>query len=177
MTRYSIEAAIFKIPTPFSRRFTHNFWVLKEYDTNKTIAALHGLATSRTTGKILPIGYNKDHSLRAYHFNYDERLGDVEIIFLPQHLTQCVVVGEHVLEIWQKAVTALPLINQLDLDYPSLGFLFPLKTTINSNSVFHTLADVMNISLPSFKGYVQIGLENSLVDLINKNTMLSSSNE
>lgn len=166
MIRYSIDAALFVLPIPWIKKITHNFWILRECQSQKVVAALHGLPMSRITEKILPMGFTKNHSLRAYHFNYDPQLGDTQSFFLPAQRTQSVVVGDHVLELWQNAVAVLPLINKLDLTYPSCGFKVPLNTTVNSNSVYRTFAEVMNIYPFDFKGCLQIGLEKTLSDII-----------
>lgn len=166
MTRYAIEAALFRLPLPLLPKFGHNFWILKEYDTNKEVAQLHGLATSRITGNILPMGFTKNHCLKAYHFNYDQQFGSIQKFFLPQHLSQCIVVGENVLELWKAAVAAVPLINRLDLNYPSCGFKVPFKTTVNSNSIYRTFAEIMGIEPYRFERFIQIGIERSITDQI-----------
>lgn len=169
MRRYAIEAALFQLPIPLGR-FSHNFWVLKDAVTDKVVAQLHGLATSRSTGRILPMGFTKNHSLRAHHFVYEAGLFPDEQIsgtfYLPVMADQTIVVGEGVLDLWRSAVALLPQINQLNLDYPSCGFKLPLITTINSNSIYHTFARIMNVCPYTFERYRQIGIENSIIHLV-----------
>lgn len=166
MTKYAIEAALYKLPLP--GKFGHNFWVLRDVERDIVIAQLHGLATSRITGKILPIGFTKNHSLRAYHFVYSGLIdlpssGD---LYLKINECQTIVMGDAIIEIWLQGVRAMQKINQLDLDYPSCGFCVPLTTTINSNSIYHTFADCMHLEAYRFPNYRQIGIENSITYLL-----------
>lgn len=170
MPRFALEAALFLLPIPFMR-FAHNFWVLRNLETNKIWAELHGLATSRSSGMILPIGLTKNHSIRAHHFVYEVSLldngqGEVHRFQLPIHRSQIVAVGERIPELWFKAVAAVPKINQLDLTYPSCGFCLPLNKTINSNSIYHTFADIMQVNFWYFDFYRQIGIETSLSKIL-----------
>lgn len=180
MARYAIEAALFEIPLPICNRFSHNFWILRDVDTDKVIAELHGLATSRRTGKILPIGFSKHHCLLAYHFVHDQSISvgpaSPKKFTLPIYRSQIIAVGKDVIKIWQAAVYALEAINKLDLNYPSWGFKIPLKRTINSNSIYHTFADLMNIYAYRFPGYFQIGLENTLISALYNIGMESKAN-
>jgi hypothetical protein len=171
MPRYRIEAAMFKLAIPFLDRIVHNFWILREIDSNTIMSQLHGYATSRKTGAILAVGYTRDHSLRAY-CNVDDK------DFAMQHGWQSgayplrvddshpVYEGDDCIQRWQLAVDAIALINTLDLDYPSFGFKFPLSTTINSNSIYHTFAQIMSLPLHKFAGFIQVGIIGSIYDKI-----------
>ncbi len=170
MPRFALEAALFLLPVPFVR-FAHNFWILRNLETNKILAELHGLATSRSSGMILPIGITKNHCLRAYHFVYDASIlglegGEIHRFHLPIHKRQIIAVGDHLTKLWFQAVAAIPRINQLDLTYPSCGFCLPLNKTINSNSIYHTFADLMQVNAWYFNSYRQIGIENSLSKIL-----------
>lgn len=170
MPEYFIQAAMFKLAIPFGR-FSHDFWVLREVKTNKVIAQLHGLATSRTNGQIVPIGYRSDHSLRAHCLVYDPQFADqyrlqVGSFALAIHAYHTVYEEEDTIQQWLRALEALKVINHLDLDYPRGGFRIPLLATINSNSIYHTFAQVMNIPLHRFEGFFQIGLKASLYEQI-----------
>jgi hypothetical protein len=120
---------------------------------------------------ILPIGLTKNHSLRAYHFVYDisilgKEQGELHRFHLPIHKSQIIAVGEKIPTLWFKGVAAIPKINQLDLTYPSCGFCIPLNTTINSNSIYHTFADLMQVDPWDFESYRQIGIETSLLKIL-----------
>ncbi|WP_131782158.1 hypothetical protein [Legionella gresilensis] len=172
MLNYAIEAAIFKLPIPFFN-FTHNFWILKNLNENKIIAQLHGLAMSRTTGRIVPIGYRRDHSLRAYCFVYDENAAKqfgltVSSFALPIHACNTVYAKGDALKRWLKAIEALEAINNLNLDYPRGGFCIPLSKTINSNSMYHTFGQVMDVEVYNFAGFVQVGLQTSVYEQIKR---------
>ncbi|KTD36069.1 hypothetical protein Lnau_1053 [Legionella nautarum] len=178
MPKYCIQAAMFKLPIPFFARFSHNFWVLREVKTNKVIAQLHGLATSRTSGQIVPIGYRSDHSLRAHCLVYDPQFAkqyglQVDSFALTIHAYHTVYEKEDTLQLWLGALEAVRAINHLDLDYPRGGFRLPFLDTINSNSIYHTFAQVMKIPLHRFDGFFQIGIKNSLYEQI-KSSISSS---
>ncbi|MGQ3889270.1 hypothetical protein ACQUW5_09590 [Legionella sp. CNM-1927-20] len=172
MLDYAIEAAVFRLPIPFFN-FTHNFWMLRNINENKIIAQLHGLATSRNSGRIVPIGYRHDHSLRAHCFVYDENFAKqfgltVSSYRLPIHACNTVYTKKDCIDRWLKAIRALEAINNLDLNYPRGGFCIPTSKTINSNSLYHTFAQVMNVSLYSFAGFLQVGLQTSVYEQIKK---------
>ncbi|KTC93113.1 MULTISPECIES: hypothetical protein [Legionella] len=170
MTEYCIQAAMFKLPLFFGR-FTHDFWVLREIKTNKMIAQLHGLATSRKSGQVVPIGYRSDHSLRAHCIVYDPQFAyqyrlPVGTYALPIHAYHTVYEEEDSVQQWMRAIEAVKAINHLNLDYPRGGFRVPLLATINSNSIYHTFAQVMNIPLHLFDGFFHIGIKASLYEQI-----------
>ncbi|MCW8387692.1 hypothetical protein OQJ15_15390 [Fluoribacter dumoffii] len=171
MAEYCIQAAMFRLPIPYFNRFVHDFWVLRELEGNRIIAQLHGLATSRSKGSIVPIGYSKDHSLRAYCITYDPHFAgqynlQLGAFALPLDAYYTVYEKKDCLHHWFKAIRAVNAINALDLDYPACGFSIPLSATINSNSIYHTFAQVMDIPLHSFEGFFHIGIETSLYEQI-----------
>lgn len=159
---YVIKAAAFILPIPFFKRFIHAFWVLEDVDTGQVIAELHGLATSRKTGRIVPIGYSKDHSLRAHHINLNSHFAkqhsfNLVSFQLPRNILKTVYEGEDSLSRWLTAVSAIDHINELDLDYPRCGFRLPFAKTINSNSIYRTLGEIMGIPVFNFERCIQIG--------------------
>ncbi|HRD68594.1 MAG TPA: hypothetical protein PK657_00465 [Legionella sp.] len=167
MATYCIQAAMFKLPIPFVTCFTHDFWILRNLDTNRVIAQLHGLAISRETGQIVPIGYFWDHSLRAHSSVYDQGFAkqhnlQVNRFALPVHDSVTIHQDKDCEERWLKAIKAIKHINELDLDYPPGGFRFPFNVTINSNSIYHTFAAVMDLPIHKFKGFFHIGIETSV---------------
>ncbi|KTC76959.1 hypothetical protein [Legionella brunensis] len=171
MPKYLIQAAMFRLPILFLNCFAHNFWILREIVTNTVIAQLHGLATSRKTGTIVPIGYRREHSLRAhcivYNANFANQYGlRVGSYALPIHACSTVYAKEDSVQRWLRAIDAVKAINHLNLDYPRGGFKIPLSATINSNSIYHTFAEVMGIPLHTFAGFFQIGIQASIYDQI-----------
>lgn len=150
--------------------WSHNFWVLRDAALNRTLAELHGLATSRVTGRIVPIGTTSEHGLRAYVFAHEEayaaRLGikvKVTRMFGASH-AHPVHEGEDALDRWQAAVAAIPFLNEQDLDYPPWGFnLF--GPTVNSNSAYRTSAEIMGIAVYEFPDVVGPGLRNRMLAL------------
>ncbi|HHT0593350.1 TPA: hypothetical protein ACTXXA_002263 [Legionella anisa] len=171
MQKYCIQAAMFQLPIPFFNRFAHDFWILREIGSNAVIAQLHGLATSRKSGNIVPIGYNKDHSLKAYCIAYDTEFANQYglqqgTFALPIHVHRTVYLKEDCVQHWLQGIKAIKTINDLDLNYPPYGFTLPLSATINSNSIYHTFAQVMEITLHTFDGFFHIGIEGSIYDQI-----------
>ncbi|CAM3134021.1 Uncharacterised protein [Legionella steigerwaltii] len=171
MPEYCIQAAMFRLPIPYFDRFVHDFWILRDLERNTVIAQIHGLATSRSNGYIVPIGYSRDHSLRAYCITYDPSFAiqyglQRGNFALPIHDYCTVYQKEDCVQHWLRSMNAVKAINDLDLDYPLCGFKIPLSATINSNSVYHTFAQVMDIPLHAFDGFFHIGLEASLYDQI-----------
>jgi hypothetical protein len=166
--KYTIEARSFKIPDNENAPTVaaHNFWVLKN-EKNEIISQLHGLATDRSTNQIMPIGYwESKHSLRAY------QIQNPKYMIRENQPTKTVFTGdkEDVLARWNKAVSVISEINKQDLNYPSLGVKFFSKT-INSNSVYQTFGQIMDIPVPEFEKGLQPGLENNALpqDFIQQN--------
>jgi|SRR5262245_44964688 len=165
MPEYVIEARSYRIGFA-----THNFWVLADADSAQSIAELHGLATSRVTGLTVPIGTSDEHSLRVYVFphepNYAESLG-VPVKFTRMFSRSCAHAahrGADGLARWSAAVAAIPLLNDLDLDYPPYGFnIFGL--TVNSNSAYRTFGEIMGIPVHEFTGVIGPGIYNRMLAL------------
>jgi hypothetical protein len=72
--------------------------------------------------------------------------------------------GTDGLDRWQAAVAAIPFLNEQDLDYPPWGFNF-FGQTVNSNSAYRTLAEIMGIEVYEFPDVVGPGLRNRMLAL------------
>jgi hypothetical protein len=163
---YSIEARSLDLPGPYS----HNFWVLRDQD-GKALAELHGLATDRETGKTVPIGTDeKLHSLRVRHFpldaDYAQSLGVSQsrggyIAEGQDSKTVLVADEKEVMARWNSAVAAKAPLNALDRDYPSYGFKV-FGDTINSNSTYRTLGEIMGVPVHEFSGVMEPGIDNRM---------------
>jgi len=162
---YIIEARSYRLGI-----WSHNFWVLRDEALKCSLGELHGLAVSRVTGRIVPIGTSSEHGLRAYVFAHEEayaaRLGiKVEPTRMfdvsPAHP---VYEGGDGLDRWQAAVAAIPLLNEQDLDYPPWGFNF-FGATVNSNSAYRTFAELMGIDVYEFPDVVGPGTGNRMLSL------------
>ena len=138
------------------------------------LAELHGLATDRITGRIVPIGTTHIHSLRGYIFPHDAKYA--ASVGSPVRITrmfamssaQPVYSESDAFERWATAVAALPHLNELDIDYPPYGTTL-LSSSINSNSVYRTFADVMGVAPYRFPGVLQPGIDNSIVGVTQLN--------
>ena len=72
--------------------------------------------------------------------------------------------GADGLERWNAAVSAMPILDRLDLTYPPYGF--NVRTaTINSNSAYRTFGEIMNVHVHEFRGTFGPGLRNRMVEL------------
>lgn len=168
MPDYSIEARSLDLPGPYS----HNFWVLRDQD-GKALAELHGLATDRETGKTVPIGTDEQlHSLRVRHFpldaDYAPSLGVKQSMggYIAEGQDSRTVLTadkEEVMGRWNAAVAAKAPLNALDRDYPSYGFK-TFSETVNSNSTYRTLGEVMGVHVHEFSGVMEPGIDNRMVD-------------
>lgn len=166
--QYSIEARSLDIAGVAS----HDFLVLRDGN-GRAIAELHGLATDRKTGEFIPIGTDEQkHSLRVWHFAHDA--GYARSIganangatFIQQdqdHVTVLTAGKEEVLARWNAAVAAKEPLNALDLNYPSYGFKI-MDDTVNSNSAYRTLSEIMGVPVYDFAGRLEPGLDNRMVD-------------
>jgi hypothetical protein len=164
---YSIEARSLEIFGVAS----HDFWVLRD-ERGKAVAELHGLATDRRTGEAIPIGTDESrHSLRAWHFAHDEgiaaRTGNPvsRMSYVQEGQRYRTVLSgpeSEVMARWSAAVKATAPLNALDLDYPNLGFRMD-GSTVNSNSAYRTLGEVMGLPVRDFPGVVEPGLENRMM--------------
>lgn len=168
MPQYSIEARSLDLPGPYS----HNFWVLRDQD-GKVLSELHGLATDRETGKTVPIGTDEQlHSLRVKHIvtdaDYAETLGVKQSrggYYAEGQDSQTVLTADkkEVMSRWNAAVAAVAPLNALDRDYPSYGFKV-FADTVNSNSTYRTLGEVMGVPVHNFSGVMEPGIDNRMVD-------------
>lgn len=165
MAGYVIEARVYRIGFA-----CHNFWVLRREAPEAAIAELHGLATNRPTGRIVPIGTRAEDGLRVYVFAHDPDYATS--LGLPAATTRMyarsdahpVYGGEDARARWDAAVAAIPFLNGLDLDYPPYGFnLF--RPTVNSNSAYRTFGEIMGVPIHDFPGVVGLGLANRMVAL------------
>ena len=155
---YSLRARSFSIAGIWS----HNFWVLCD-STGTVLAELHGLATDRTTGRPVPIGYARRHSLRAWCF---EQGCGITLCKPAQRSALAFEADEvEVRERWRVATDAIEHLNALDLDYP-IGGIRLLGKTFNSNSLFTTFAGLLSVPLPRFPGVLQPGLGNCVMQAV-----------
>jgi len=159
MPTYAIEARSFRVALAWS----HNFWVLRNADLGTTIAELHGLAYDRLTQKILPIGTTRDHSLRVFVFPHDPLYASG--VGIPPQSTRMfarsrattVYQDTDALARWNAAVSAMPLLDELDLTYPRYGFNV-LSATVNSNSAYRTFGEIMGVRVHDFRTAFRPGL-------------------
>jgi hypothetical protein len=164
MPSYSIEARSYRIAIACS----HNFWVLKNADLDTAIAELHGLAYDRVSGRILPIGTNKNHSLRVFVFAHDAAyaaslgLATGSTRMFARSRSRVVYRGADGLHRWQAAVSAMAFLDRLDLTYPPYGFNV-LKPTVNSNSAYRTFGEIMNVPVHHFPGTFGPGLRSRMI--------------
>lgn len=168
MTDYTIEARSLSVAGVAS----HNFLVLKD-ETGKPLAELHGLATDRQTGKAIPIGTDEQkHSLRIWHYPHDPQIAErydvreTRSTYVKEGQDSVVVLKADKAEIlarWDAAVAAKEPLNALDLNYPSDGVnLF--RPTVNSNSSYRTLSEIMGLPVHDFPGKLEPGLDQRMVD-------------
>lgn len=164
--QYSIEARSLSIPPALS----HDFWVLRDQNGNN-VAELHGLATDRRTGEAVTIGYDEErHSLRVKHLvhdqNYANELGvrrNTGTYEKDGQASQTVLTAgrEEVMARWNAAVAAKEPLNALDLNYPSGGFRV-FGDTVNSNSTYRTLGEVMGVPVHNFPWVNEPGIDNRM---------------
>lgn len=163
---YSIEARSLSVAGVGS----HDFWVLRDPQ-GKALAELHGLATDRETQRAVPIGTDeKKHSLRVWHFAHDKEFAaehgirptaESYIQDGQQHRTALTGSKEEILGRWNAAVAAQSQLNQLDLDYPNYGFKV-FGETVNSNSTYRTLGEIMGVPVRDFGGVLEPGIDNRM---------------
>lgn len=164
MSGYSIEARSFSI----ALAWCHNFWVLRNEASGASIAELHGLAYDRVSGRILPIGVTKDHSLRMFVFPHDAvyaaalgRPVQSTRMFVKSR-GQVVYRGADAFDRWNAAIRAMPRLDALDLTYPPFGF--NLRTpTVNSNSAYRTFGEIMGVPVHVFPRAIGPGRGNRLI--------------
>lgn len=164
--QYAIEARSLRVAGVAS----HNYWVLRGPD-GKDMAELHGLATDRESNRAIPIGTDeKRHSLRVWHYVHDKTFAadhgvkptrETYIQQGQQHHTVLTGNKEEVLARWNAAVAAKEPLNQLDLNYPNYGFKL-FGDTVNSNSAYRTLGEVMGVPVKDFGGVIEPGIDNRM---------------
>jgi hypothetical protein len=165
--QYSIEARSLSI---VGGTASHDFWVLRDQNGN-AVAELHGLATDRESGRYVPIGTDEQrHSLRVWHFVHDEEyanqlgVGRTSASYIQdgqQSRTVLTAGREEVMARWNAAVAAKEPLNALDLNYPSYGFRI-FGDTVNSNSTYRTLGEVMGVPVREFPGVLEPGVDNRM---------------
>lgn len=163
---YSIEARSLRVAGIAS----HDFWVLRDPQ-GKALAELHGLATDRETQRAIPIGTDeKKHSLRVWHFAHDKDIAaehgakptsESYIKEGQQHHTAMTGSKEEVMGRWNAAVAAKDTLNEKDLNYPNYGFKV-FGDTVNSNSTYRTLGEIMGVKVHDFGGVIEPGLDNRM---------------
>lgn len=163
---YAIEARSLKVAGIAG----HDYWVLRGPD-GSAMAELHGLATDRGTGRAIPIGTDAEkHSLRIWHYVHDQGLATEhgvrttrETYVAAGQPARTVVSGERdeVLARWNAAVAAKAPLDALDLDYPPYGFKV-FGETVNSNSAYRTLGEIMAVPVRDFPGRIEPGIGNRM---------------
>ena len=166
MPNYTIEARSLGVVGVAS----HDFWVLRD-ENGKALDELHGLATDRKTNIPQPIGTDEEkHSLRIWNFPHEpgyansigaKATGLTYIDSNQTHMTVLDAPKEEVLERWKAAVSAKEPLNGLDLNYPNYGFKV-FSDTVNSNSAYRTLGEVMGVAVKDFPGVLEPGIDNRM---------------
>ena len=166
MPNYTIEARSLDIGGVAS----HDFWVLRDGN-GKALSELHGLATDRKTNTPSPIGTDEErYSLRVWHLPRDpdfartagEPVAKFSYIAAEQsHRTIFSGPKEEVLARWNAAVAAKEPLNSLDIDYPNYGFKV-FGDTVNSNSAYRTLGEIMGLPIKDFPGVAEPGIDNRM---------------
>jgi len=161
--QYAIEARSLNIAGLWS----HNFWVLRN-PKGQVMAELHGLATDRRSNQFVPIGTNENHSLRAWHFAATDHFSEIGVRahIVAQHAfyqegqrRSTVFTGgvDNVMPRWRAAAKSVDFINTFNLNYPPGGVNL-IGRTKNSNSMYSTFADIMQLPRFSFWQVFEPGL-------------------
>lgn len=168
MPQYSIEARSLSIVGGVAG---HDFWVLRD-ESGKALAELHGLATDRKTNEFVPIGTDEErHSLRIWHFPHDPHYARThgEAVTTDSFIREgqtfnTVLTSEknEVLGRWNAAIDAVDKLNALDINYPNYGFRL-LGQTVNSNSAYRTLGEIMGVQVKDFPGRLEPGIESRMI--------------
>lgn len=168
MATYTIEARSLNLLGAAS----HDFWVLRDAETGRDIAELHGLATNRATGDAVPMGTSAaEFSLRAWHLvrdpAYAAQIGVTvsPSTYIKEGQSSLIVftgTPQDALARWNSAVETIPLLNRLDLDYPALGVTL-FGPTVNSNSTYRTFGEIMGLPIHDFPGVIEPGLDNRMI--------------
>lgn len=155
---FSIEARAYAIVGVAA----HDFWVLRD-ERHTVLGQLHGLATN-LKNQILPIGRFGDQ-LKFYHFGPRAILfglnPDDDLNFIKAHQKAMSVFAgnvDDVLSRWDNAVRALPYLNSLDVPYTPFGIVG--LVSVNSNTAFTLLGQLMDLPVQPFPGYWQPGWRN-----------------
>lgn len=167
MPQYSIEARSLGVVGVAG----HNFWVLRD-ENERALAELHGLATNRETGRPFAIGVNSDwYSLRVWELANDAKYAEARGVDVANTTyigtdqpskTVLTADSDEVMARWNAAAKAKEPLNALNLDYPTLG-VNVFKDTVNSNSTYRTLGEIMGVSVPEFPGRMQPGIDSRMV--------------
>jgi len=144
----------------------HAFWVL--YDGDDLIGELHGFATDHKTGRWKTIGTARD-ALRAWSYplpGQPSRIpstgsanGGFSGIWRPGQASRSVFEADRAdaLARWDRGLLAAQALNDANIGYSLLGGAPDDITTGNSNTVFRTFGDVMDLQMPKVKALVRPG--------------------
>jgi hypothetical protein len=164
---YTIEARSLNVLGLWS----HDFYVLRDPSGN-IMAEIHGLATDRQTGLPVLIGTDPSvHSLQTHLYvrdlAYATQLGvavSPRTYIVPGQSSQIVFSGSagEALGRFGSAVSAMPTLNRLNLDYPSYGF-NAFSPTVNSNSAYRTFGEIMGVAVHNFSGAIEPGFDNRMI--------------
>lgn len=167
MPQYSIEARSLSVAGVAG----HDFWVLRD-ENGRALAELHGLATDRQTGRPVPIGTDTDrYSLQVWEFAHDPKYAGAHGVNVTSesyisdgqaNKTVLTADSKEVMARWDAAVAARQPLNALNLDYPSYGVNF-FQDTVNSNSTYRTLGEVMGVPVQKFGGRIEPGFDHRMV--------------
>lgn len=168
MPQYTIEARSLSI---VGGTAGHDFWVLRD-ENGKALAELHGLATDRKTNEFVPVGTDEEkHSLRVWHFAHDPAYAKAhgekptsDSFISDGQANRAVLTADskEVLARWNTAVNSVDKLNALDLNYPNYGFKV-FGETVNSNSTYNTLGQIMGVPAKDFPGRLEPGIDNLMV--------------
>ena len=171
MSQYTIEAR----SLIQAKIGSHDFWVLRD-DQGNFVAELHGMATDRKTGETGFTGTDSQkESLQVHHFVPDPEHPDARagLLFPIGNLkysyvkhardSQIIASGprEEILARWIKAMNAISELNKQNLDYPPYGASLMGKT-VNSNSAYRTLGELMGVRIHNFSGVIEPGINNKM---------------
>lgn len=136
ISKWSIEARAFSIKYTTC---THNFWVLT--NSHHIIDQIHGLAVDPITGAAKAMG-NSHHLLQAI------QNASIAWSLQPGQPTIPCASGQEteIKHRWHTAITAIPEINALKLQYPNLWQHGYKK---NSNTIFNTIGQIMGFPQPA----------------------------
>lgn len=167
MPLYSIEARSLSVVGAAG----HDFWVLRD-ENGQALAELHGLATDRQTGRPVPIGTDPArYSLQVWELAHDQEYAKAHGVdktgatyISNDQPSRAVLTADsaEVMARWNAAVAAKQPLNALDLDYPSYG-VNVFKDTVNSNSTYRTLGEIMGVPVLDFPRRMEPGIDSRMV--------------